>query len=224
MTAVRPHLAARSLTRRFGYRTIFREVSFDVEPGQALVLLGPNGSGKTTLLRVLAGLLTPSAGSVEAEPPVEFVAHQSMLYDALTARENLRFFAQLLDLRPAEDGIVERLAQVGLTQWSDERVASFSHGMRQRLAIARALLHEPRTLLLDEPYNGLDQDGIRAVNEVFRTLRESNHALVTVTHDFARAREVATHAGFLVGGRFHGPEAAEDRPVASRYQELTTGA
>lgn len=187
------------------------------------MILGPNGSGKTTLLRILAGLLTPSDGSLETRPPVELVAHQSMLYDALTARENLRFFARLLDLPAGDDHLDGLLAEVGLTPWRDERVASFSHGLRQRLAIARALLHDPTTLLLDEPYNGLDQDGIRGVNQLFLRLRDAGRTLLTVTHDFARVREVATHVGYLVGGRFHGLEPPDDQGVTTRYRELTAG-
>ncbi len=142
-----PLLHAREVSRRFGYRQIFRQISLSIKPGEVLALIGPNGAGKTTLLRVLAGLLKPTDGSVDRRGTVGLVAHHTMTYDALTARENLAFVGRLWGI---DDGsrIDALLDRVGLSKWGEQRTATFSRGMAQRLAIARALVHDPQILLL----------------------------------------------------------------------------
>ncbi len=163
MTA--PLLHARKVSRRFGYRQIFRQVSLSLQSGDVLALVGPNGAGKTTLLRVLAGLLKPTDGSVDRRGTVGLVAHHTMAYDALTARENLVFVGRLWGI---DDGnrIDALLDRVGLSKWGEQRTATFSRGMAQRLAIARALVHDPEILLLDEPLNNLDEPGAQVVLDV----------------------------------------------------------
>ena len=219
-------LAAHGVTARFGYRRVFDGVTLSLGGGEVLGLVGPNGAGKTTLLRVFAGLLKPTAGAVDRNGTVGLVAHHSMAYDALTAQENLAFAARLWGLRQAGriDDVLEKL---GLVRWKDQRVGTFSRGMTQRLAIARALLHDPDILLLDEPFDGLDDTGVSDVLHVLRDLVGRGRAIVLVTHQFERLAQLATSVGYLVSGSLTGPEpvdgrAAED--VAAKYRGVLAGA
>jgi len=165
-----PAVEVSGLVRRYGEREVLSGVELALEPGRTLVVFGPNGAGKTTLLRVLATLLRPHAGTVRvlgsALPEedwavrgrVGFVGHEPLLYRELTARENLRFHARLHGV--AEDRVRELLDQVALTERADEPLRTLSRGMVQRVAVARAVLHEPELLLLDEPYANLDPAAI----------------------------------------------------------------
>ncbi len=221
-----PLLHAREVSRRFGYRQIFRQISLSLHSGDVLALVGPNGAGKTTLLRVLAGLLKPTDGSVDRRGTVGLVAHHTMAYDALTARENLAFFGRLWGI---DDGsrIDALLDRVGLSKWGEQRTATFSGGMAQRLAIARALVHDPQILLLDEPLNNLDEPGAQVVLEMMSELAGRGRAMVVVTHQFERIATVATSVGYLVGGTLDGPEplgeSAADA-VSFKYRRLLAGA
>lgn len=160
-------LAADGLGKRLGERWVLAQVSFRVERGGALALLGPNGAGKSTLLRILAGLWKADRGTVvrfgqavtepRADRRIGYLGHRSLLYPALTARENLTLTARLWGCDPRRAGAA--LEEVGLGRFLDEPVATFSRGMLQRAAIARALLPDPEVLLLDEPYTGLDAPG-----------------------------------------------------------------
>ncbi len=223
MPPAEPVLAARDVTRRFGHRRVLRGVSLELVAGDALLLVGPNGAGKTTLLRVLAGLLRASAGRIERRGQVGMVAHASMLYDALTARENLRFFARLYGNASGErvDPLLERM---GLSAWADERVGAYSRGMTQRLAIARALLPDPEILLLDEPLTGLDDASSEKVLVVLGELRARGRALVIASHQLAELMRVVTAVGFLTQGELKAVEPAAGRDVAAitaRYREVT---
>jgi ABC-type multidrug transport system ATPase subunit len=157
-------------------------VDFGVEPGDCLVVTGANGSGKTTLLRLVAGLAAPSAGELRVEcerRDVGFLAHEPLVYRELTALENLRLYARLYHVRdPERIGML--LERFGLWDARDQRVASYSRGMQQRLALCRTLLHEPALLLLDEPYNALDADGAELLD---RELAGYDATLVVATHD-----------------------------------------
>jgi heme exporter protein A len=205
-----PALVATGVARRFAYRRVLADVSLSVSPGQAVLLVGPNGAGKTTLLRVLAGLLRASAGHVDRRVPVGMVAHDSMLYPALTARENLRFFARLhrMDGRARVDALLE---QVGMASRADDRVGTFSRGMVQRVAIARALVHQPGLLLFDEPLSGLDDAASRTLVALLAGLRDRGTAMIIVSHQLELLREVGTHIVRLAGGRL-GPV----EPLAGR--------
>lgn len=221
-----PLLVTEAVTRRYGYRRVFADVTFSLRRGEVLALLGPNGAGKTTLLRVLAGLLRPSGGSVTRNGTVGLVAHNSMAYDALTARENLAFAAKLWGIvDPAR--VEELLDRLGLVRWQDQRVATFSRGMTQRLAIARALIHQPDILLLDEPFHSLDDPGVadvvRLLGELVSEGRGRGRAIVLVTHQLERLVQLATSVGYLVHGTLVGPEPMDDRSVetiAARYRGL----
>ena len=200
MISTDPLLRAEKLSRRFGYRPVLRDVSLELRRGQMLLLVGANGAGKTTLLRVLAGLLRPTSGTVECSVRIGAVTHDSMLYPALTARENLRFFARLLKVHDP-DRIGALLELLGLGTRGDDRVQTFSRGMVQRLTIARALLHQPELLLLDEPLTGLDASGRQELVERLGALRTEGTAMVVVTHQPEALHKVGTHLGRLDGGR-----------------------
>ena len=181
------------VAKRFGTHIALHPTDMVISRGQAVLLVGANGAGKSTLLRLVAGLCRPSAGSVkingrdpqrtpEARAAIGLLSHQTLLYDQLTARENLRFFAQLYGLDDPDQRLAAALATVGLNERLDQRVGSFSRGMKQRLAIARAILHDPSILLLDEPFTGLDAKASAALHHLVRRLRQEGRTCILVTH------------------------------------------
>ncbi len=201
-------LRVAGVQKAFGLRPVLRDASLMVERGEVVALTGDNGSGKTTLLRIVATLLRPDAGEValdgfaaadphEVRARLGYLGHDPALYPELTGRENLRLWARLHRLPDpaAEAG----LAQAGLEGVADDRAAVYSHGMLRRLALARALLHDPTLLLLDEPFSGLDAQGTAALEAVLAGARESGRAVLYATH----ARAAAAHADrtvHLAGG------------------------
>jgi heme exporter protein A len=228
-----PLVSATALVRRFGAVTALGGVGLEVAAGEAVLLLGPNGAGKTTLLRALAGLVRPQKGRVRiaggdvnrdpaARRSIGFLSHHALLYDDLTPRENLRFAAALHGLDRVESRIEGALDAAALSARADRPVRGFSRGMLQRLALARATLHEPDVLLLDEPFTGLDVAAAGALRERVRAHRDRGGAVVAVTHEPADLWEVATRVVVLVGGRVvleesRPPELAAFR---RRYAEL----
>ena len=199
------------LARRFGRREVLRDVTLSVQPGEFLLLLGANGAGKTTLLRILATLLSCRQGSVRVagadvrEEPgtvrraVGFLGHAPLLYGDLTARENLRFYAEMYGV-PERDGRIDELLDlVGLSARGRDAARALSTGMRQRLSLARALLHRPRLLLLDEPYAGLDERGVAVLDAVLDQWAGGG-TVVMVTHEPWRAAARATTALELRNG------------------------
>ncbi len=225
----------RGVERAFGHVRALRGVSFALRAGESLTVFGPNGAGKTTLLRVLAGLLRPQRGDVLLDGrPLErsdaahrrragLIAHYSLLYDGLTAAENLAFYARLYAL-PDRDAAVRRaLEGVGLEARADDLAGTFSRGMVQRLAIARALLHEPRIVLLDEPFSGLDQRAAATLRELLMRLRAERRTMVLVTHNLDEGLELATHVAIQVAGRFVecGPVDGDLAAYRRRYAEAT---
>jgi heme exporter protein A len=218
-----PVLVATGVGRSFAYRRVLVDVSLAVEPGQIVLLVGPNGAGKTTLLRVLAGLLRPSAGQVDRRVPIGMVAHDAMLYPALSARENLRFFARLHGVDPGAR-VTRLLEQVGMAHRADDRIGTFSRGMLQRVAIARALLHEPGLLLFDEPLSGLDDAACRTFTALLTALRDRGTAMLIVSHQLEMLREVGTHIARLAGGRLGAVDPLGGRdPVAVFGQLMRAG-
>jgi heme exporter protein A len=218
-TAAETVLSASGVTRRFAYRTVLADVSLTLRRGEVLLLVGPNGAGKTTLLRVLAGLLRPARGHVERPGAIGMVAHDAMLYPALSARENLRFFARLHGI--TDRGRVDTLLeQVGLARRADDRVGTFSRGMLQRTAIARALIHEPGLLLFDEPLSGLDAAASRTLVELLASFRERGTAMIIVSHEMERLGRVATHIARLAAGRLGPVESLAGRNPAEVFARL----
>ena len=194
-------LRAEGLRHSFGAVRALDDVSFTVNPGQTLAVFGPNGAGKTTLLKVLAGLIQPQAGRAHVDGgrrAIGWIGHQPQLYGQLTVIENLRFWASLYDTEPSAD----LLARLGIQEHANRPVRALSRGLVQRVAIARALVHDPRVLLLDEPFTGLDRTAAEALSRLLGHHAAAGRATVLVTHNVEEGTELATDVAFMRNGRF----------------------
>jgi heme exporter protein A len=223
----------RGLTKAFGPRAALAGIDLEVEAGERILLVGPNGAGKTTLLRILATLSRPTEGRVRVagcdvtradaslRRMIGFLSHESLLYPDLTARQNLRFYARMYGLSKPDARIGFLLAAVGLERRADDLVRGFSRGMQQRLAVARAVLHEPKLLLLDEPYTGLDLAAAEALTAHLETLTESGCTLLLTTHHPAEEGQLAQRVVVIRSG-----QVLEDGPIGelatfgARYRAL----
>lgn len=195
----------------YGDYPALREISFDVEQGSCLALLGRNGAGKTTLLRILAGLSKTARGSVtilggdaraeETRRQIGVLGHGIGIYDELSAMENLRLFARLYGLANPKKTAMEWLDRTGLARVSDGLVREFSRGMRQRLAVARAFLHHPSLLLLDEPFTALDDRAIAVLQELLNDARREGCTIIMSTHQLREALELASDVALINRGR-----------------------
>ncbi len=205
-------ITVKKLVKRFGLKTVLRGVDFKVRPGEFVALLGPNGAGKTTFLRILSSLSRPSLGEVkiagfdlpqdaaQVRARLGVVSHLPLLYGDLTAEENLRFYARMYGISQYELRITEVLEMVGLEHRRRDLVRTYSRGMQQRLAIGRAVLHDPEIMLFDEPYTGLDQDASSMLDVVLKTVAAQGRTVVMTSHDLARAEELATRFDILSRG------------------------
>ncbi len=205
---------ARGLVREFGALVAVNGIDLRLAPGDFLTVFGPNGAGKTTLLSLLGGRLRPSRGEVRVGGEVldfgetawrgriGILSHQGMLYGHLTAEENLRFFGRLFGLEDLDRRIPARLEQVGLGDRRDFLARQLSHGMRQRLALARALLHDPVLVLLDEPFTGLDPYAASILRDVLSSLQDGHRTVVMVTHNLGEGLELSNRIAIQVRGRF----------------------
>ena len=228
-----PLLAARGLRRFFGRLRVLHDIDLTLSPGEALAVAGPNGAGKSTLLRILAGLMRPTAGEVhvlgrpltgnaaETRRAVGLLSHQSLLYDDLTVMENLTFVARLYGLARPADAARAALEAMGLAGRADESPRRLSRGLLQRAAIARALLHAPRILLLDEPFTALDAASADRLREMLEARRAEGLGLVIVTHHLAEVWAVATRVAVLVEGRWvcDQPKSGPLEAFLPRYRE-----
>ena len=186
-------ITARDLSKRYGDKRVFRRVEIDLPRGGFLLVTGANGSGKTTLLRVLAGLAAPTGGELELpnRAAVGYVGHDPLVYRELTPLENLTLFGRLYRVPERAERIGMLLERYGLWDVRHERVATFSRGMQQRLALCRALLHEPELCVFDEPFNALDAAGSELLDETLAELA-ADRTLVVATHDPGRVEHLAT--------------------------------
>ena len=205
-------LTARRLTKFYGDKLVFRDVSLELAPGRVLLVVGGNGAGKSTLLKILAGLLRPSEGRTESAVPAEraaYLGHATFLYSRLTALDNLAFWARMYGLTPDEDRLQAALARVGLSRVGQERAGGFSRGMAQRLNLARVFLVEPQLLFLDEPGTGLDAASQEILRAEIAGLKARGAAVVWVSHDLAGDRGRADLVLALAGNRmaYLGPAA-----------------
>jgi heme exporter protein A len=213
-------IATHGLARRFGGRVAVSDVTLTLEEGDCLALFGPNGAGKTTLLRMLAGLLRPTSGSgmvagvalpggAELRAAIGYISHASMLYAALSARENVELTARLFGMRDARAAAMRALERMALSDRAEMPVRQLSRGMQQRVSIARATVHDPRVVLLDEPFTGLDDSGSAALGAHLAALRAAGTTMVLVTHQIAEGLALATHAAIMRGGALVRVEAGE---------------
>jgi heme exporter protein A len=187
-------IRAQRLTKRFGERRVLDRLDLEVPRGGFLVVTGPNGAGKTTLLRLLAGLAAPSAGTLQVDVDragVGFLAHEPLVYRPLSALENLDLYGRLYRVPERRERVGMLLERFGLWEARHERVATFSRGMLQRLALCRVLLHEPELLLLDEPFNALDSEGAGVLESTLAEAR-TTRTLVVATHEPDRVAAFAT--------------------------------
>lgn len=223
-------LSAEGLRHAFGRVVALDDVTFRLAPGQTLAIFGPNGAGKTTLLKVLAGLIRPQAGRATVtggRAAIGWIGHSSQLYDHLTVRENLLFWAALYAVPAARrperaDDVIRRL---GIADRADQPVRSLSRGLVQRAAIAKALIHEPQVLLLDEAFTGLDLAAAAEFRALLGALRGSGRIVVLATHNVDEGVELATEVAFQRRGRFvhfapRGGRAAGE--IADQYRRAVT--
>jgi len=205
-------IQVKKLVKRFGLKAILRGLDFSVHAGEFVALLGPNGAGKTTFLRILATLSRPSLGEVkiaghhlpheaaQVRAKLGVVSHLPLLYPDLTAEENLQFYARMYGIDKMDARITEVLQMVGLEHRRKDLIRTFSRGMQQRLAIGRAVIHDPEVMLFDEPYTGLDQDASEMLDEVLRSVAAEGRTVVMTSHDLARAEDLATRFDILSRG------------------------
>ncbi len=230
-------IEARALGKAYDLLPVLRKLDLAIARGEFVALLGPNGSGKSTLIRLLAGLSKPTAGTIHIggwELPREalavraqigLVSHKPLLYENLTARENLEFFARLYHLPDISAGIITLLERVGLAKRGHDLVRTYSRGMQQRLSIARALLHNPSVLLLDEPYSGLDQDASLILDGILGEAQHDGHTILMATHQLDRAAELASRVIILSRGviGYDAPASAQDATeLAATYTRVTS--
>ena len=223
-------LIVTDVARHYGRRKALSHISFTCDAGEIVGLLGPNGAGKSTLLNILATLLAPSRGQVQyggqtladggagIRAQIGMLGHDLFLYPELTARENLTFFSHLYGLSDVPSTAGRALAQAGLADRADDFVSGFSRGMRQRLALERALLHDPRLILLDEPFTGLDQASSAALVARLRDRQRAGCLIVLATHDLDVADGLLSRAIYLKNGRMVGSD-SDTRGLADRYRQ-----
>ncbi len=218
------------VSRHFGRRRAVSHVSLDARSGDIIGLLGPNGAGKSTLIGMLSSLVAPTSGEVRygaqlaralgdrLRASIGLLAHELYLYPELTARQNLAFFASLYGLDVATV-VPAALEAAGLADRADDDVSGFSRGMRQRLALERALLHRPRLVLMDEPFTGLDDAATAVVQRRLKTLTESGAIVILATHDLDLADGLVTRVAIVRGGRLVTDEPA-GTGLRARYRTL----
>jgi len=226
-------IEAQGLTKAFGTRKALDGVSFELPEGAFLSIFGPNGAGKTTLLRVLSTLARPTAGAAsicgvdlrenpdEARGLIGMISHAPMLYPDLTAEENLLLYAELYGVADPKSRVLELLDAVGLSHRRLDPVRTFSRGMTQRVSIARALVHDPRVVFLDEPYSGLDPHAVDIFDGLIASVR-GDRTFVMVSHDLAKGFGLCTHALVLARGRvvtFSAKDDLDYESFAQLYRE-----
>jgi heme exporter protein A len=217
-------ISVSKLIKRFGHKTVLRNLSFEAQTGEFVALLGPNGAGKTTFLRILSSLSRPTLGSVTVagyalpgqaaavRRRLGVVSHLPLLYGDLTAEENLIFYGRMYGVPDLPGRIDAVLETVGLSARRRDLVRTFSRGMQQRLAIGRAILHDPEVLLLDEPHTGLDQDACEMLDAVLTQVSLQGRTVVMTSHDLSRAADLANRFDVLTRGAIRATTRKDELP------------
>lgn len=231
-------IEVRRLVKRFGLKAVLRGLEFHVEPGEFVALLGPNGAGKTTFLRILASLSRPTLGEVRiagyhlpaqagaVRRRLGVVSHLPLLYGDLTAEENLQFYGRMYGINDLAMRIEEVLNLVGLWPRRRDLVRTFSRGMQQRLAIGRAVLHDPDVMLFDEPHTGLDQDASSMLDNVLGEVAARGRTVVMTSHDLSRAADLASRFDVLSRGVITASvkrEEIDTRDLLAFYRQAVNG-
>jgi heme exporter protein A len=226
------------LTKQADNKLILRGVDLSIEKGETVAILGPNGAGKSTLLKVLAGLIKPTSGfiqidgmdlkknQIQIKKILGFLPHSSLLYDHYSPLENLVFYGNVYGVKNIEKRAIELVKEVGLSFFLNEPVKNFSRGMIQRIAIARAIVHEPEVLLLDEPHTGLDQGAIAILNNVILSMKNKGTTTLMVTHDFKQAAEICDRIIIIKNGKIVEDFKIEDRALdvlSEKYEHQVEG-
>ena len=206
-------IKVQGLTKSFGTRQALRGIDLEIESGKSVVIFGPNGAGKTTLIRILATIMNPSSGTIlvdgldlksnagEIRRKIGIVTHQTLLYNNLTAYENLEFYGRMFDVPELKKRIQELVSLVGMTARLHDRVGTLSRGMQQRISIARALLHKPTLLLMDEPETGLDQEAIPLIWDPMPDATGRKRTIILTTHNMERGFELGEQMLILDKGK-----------------------
>jgi heme ABC exporter ATP-binding subunit CcmA len=222
-------LDSKEIEKKFGYSFAVRNVSLRVGRGESVVLFGSNGAGKTTFLKMAAGLMRPTRGSLsvegfdigkqadEARRRIGFLSHNTFVYKDLSPLENLKFFCRLYGVPDSEERLIDLLDRVGLRGRASEPVRAFSRGLQQRVGIARALLHDPSVILLDEPYTGLDAKAAQTLNGMLDEALAAGKTIVLTTHDLDQGLRAATRALILDRGNVVYDGSAKDTGVREAY-------
>ena len=217
-------IEVKHLVKRFGPKVVLKNLEFNVAQGEFVALLGPNGAGKTTFLRILASLSRPTLGEVSVagyslphqaaavRRQLGVVSHLPLLYGDLSAEENLGFYGRMYSIPNLKPRIDEVLELVGLSHRRRDLVRTFSRGMQQRLAIGRAIMHDPEVLLLDEPHTGLDQDACEMLDGVLRQVAARRRTVVMTSHDLVRVADLASRFDVLSRGAIRASAARADLP------------
>ena len=225
------------ITKNFGSMTVLDNVNFSVKGGEFLTIVGPNGAGKTTLVKIMATLVNATGGMVEiggfnvkkspekVRAIIGVISHNTYLYNELTAGENLKFFGKMYAIPEIVGRVDEVLGETGLSDRKHDRVGTFSRGMKQRLSIARAILHKPSVLLLDEPYTGLDQQASASLERVLDSLTGSGITTIMISHDLTRSLALSDRVMILASGKvmYHAPasEVADVAEFQAVYERCT---
>lgn len=239
MTDVQPLLAVQGVKKHFGAFPALKGISFDVAAGDFVAIVGPNGAGKSTLFNCIALTMRPSAGKIafrgrdihahenEFRRALGYISHQLFLYGELSGFENLEFFARLYGLAGPRRRIEESLELMGLFPFRNRPVRTYSRGMKQRLAIARALLHDPAVVLLDEPFTGLDQHAAAILTGMLVRLREEGRTVLLISHQLEHALELGSRILILAGGRIRSAMTAAEAcgiPFRDHYLQTVAAA
>jgi len=228
----------KKLTKQADNKLILRGVDLSIKKGETVAILGPNGAGKSTLLKMLATLIKPTSGlikvndmdlkknHIQIKKILGYLPHSSLLYDHYTPLENIVFFGNIYGVKNVEQRATELVKEVGLSFFLNEPVKNFSRGMIQRIAIARAIVHEPEILLLDEPHTGLDQGAIGILNNVILSMKAKGTTTLMVTHDFKQAAEICDRIIIIKNGKIIDDFRIENQDlgfVSEKYELLVEG-
>jgi ABC-type multidrug transport system ATPase subunit len=229
-------IIAKDINKSFGRLKVLNGINLTINQGDIFILFGSNGAGKTTFVKILSTILLPDSGelslfgervkrrSKEIKARIGFMSHEPYLYKELTAWENLNFYANLFSIKDKKERIEGLLKEVGLYHRSHDRVGSFSRGMKQRLSLARAILHSPDIIFMDEPYTGLDIKAQEILNNLIVKLNQKGKTFFLITHDVGKGFEIANRSGILSKGQIvYEVERGEKESFLGKYNEIIKG-